>query len=366
MKTKTLIVKIRGGHTGQAIVYVTIAMFFLLAMVAVGVDAGHVYAERRRMQNAADAGALAGASELCFGNPSLWHDKAIEYATTRNGAQAATATKLDYTVTVTATETANMFFAGIIGRPTLHVGAIAAAACGPTTRGCGLWPIGFSTDLWADIKDDCGEVFDIWTGDKDEFLPNCDLCDCSGIITDVGRAWLDFTDAVDPMYPDSCGESTGCGTNELKCWVVDDSDTPIIIPACIPGDTGVKAGVKNEIEERAEATPPGNVVRIPLFDGTCERAPKDNCSGGFNVVSFGCVEAVAWEQNYTLPYKATPTPDPLNTPTPVPPGGNPANCWKGHVVKVAVHCGKDCYSKCGTTVGSTPVPGGVNAVSLIR
>ena len=43
-------------------------MFFvLIGFLALAVDMGNAYVERRRMQNAADAAALAGAREMCLG-----------------------------------------------------------------------------------------------------------------------------------------------------------------------------------------------------------------------------------------------------------------------------------------------------------
>ncbi len=49
---------------GQAIVLMALLMVGLLAFAALAIDGGNTYVERRRAQNAADAGALAGAREL--------------------------------------------------------------------------------------------------------------------------------------------------------------------------------------------------------------------------------------------------------------------------------------------------------------
>ncbi len=49
---------------GQAIIILALAMVALLAFAALAIDGGNTYVERRRAQNAADAGALAGAREL--------------------------------------------------------------------------------------------------------------------------------------------------------------------------------------------------------------------------------------------------------------------------------------------------------------
>lgn len=52
------------GTKGQTLVIVALALFALIALVALAIDGGNLMAERRRMQNAADAAALAGARDL--------------------------------------------------------------------------------------------------------------------------------------------------------------------------------------------------------------------------------------------------------------------------------------------------------------
>ena len=80
------------SEKGATLVYVSLIMVILLAFVALSVDVGFLYAERRHMQNAADAGALAGAWEICFGDSSAWKTTAESYATVNNRAQPADAT----------------------------------------------------------------------------------------------------------------------------------------------------------------------------------------------------------------------------------------------------------------------------------
>src|SRR5581483_2006967 len=46
---------------GQSVVIIALALVALMALMALVVDAGNAYAERRKMQNAVDAGAQAGA-----------------------------------------------------------------------------------------------------------------------------------------------------------------------------------------------------------------------------------------------------------------------------------------------------------------
>ncbi len=49
---------------GASIVLFTVAMFALMAFMALAIDGGNLYVARVELQNAADSGALAGAKGL--------------------------------------------------------------------------------------------------------------------------------------------------------------------------------------------------------------------------------------------------------------------------------------------------------------
>src|SRR5260221_14560547 len=53
------------NRSGQALVLVAIALVALIGFAALAIDVGHAYAQRRQLQNAADAAALAGARLVC-------------------------------------------------------------------------------------------------------------------------------------------------------------------------------------------------------------------------------------------------------------------------------------------------------------
>lgn len=352
---------LNGQEDGQTLVYVALAMVALLAFVALAVDGGHVYAERRRMQNAADAAALAGAYEICFGSAGRVVSTATEYAVDRNGAQSATVTQpTAYQVNVVANETTNTFFAGVIGLNTVDISADAAAACGAATSACGLWPIGFDAGRWDELSQTpCGTPFFVWNGDNDNQQPDCTLyqCDVNGdgvndLVGLEGRTWLDFSDVVDPQYPDPHGcVGSGCGTRELSCNILYGSGSHITLPACIVGVNGTRSATKNDVEARA-----GDVLPLPLYDSRGCQAGR-SCPGGdtYHVTRFGCVVVDPIEpfiQNFELQPL-----DPLDPPSP--------RTWKGPVIKISISC-EECETFCGSTTGGPPVPGGVNSVSLIQ
>ena len=69
-----MLIKLRKGKRAQSLVIVALSATALFGIIALGLDAGRLYFQRRDVQNAADAGALAGAQELL---PSLGNTNTI-------------------------------------------------------------------------------------------------------------------------------------------------------------------------------------------------------------------------------------------------------------------------------------------------
>src|SRR5437868_5025826 len=59
-----MLIKLRRSKKAQSLVIVALSATALFGIIALGLDAGRLYFQRRDVQNAADAGALAGAQEL--------------------------------------------------------------------------------------------------------------------------------------------------------------------------------------------------------------------------------------------------------------------------------------------------------------
>jgi Flp pilus assembly protein TadG len=74
--------RIRRHERGQAIVLMALAMVCICGMLALAVDAGRLYFQRRLMQDAVDAGALAGAQDLVgtVANPNGLANQALYHA----------------------------------------------------------------------------------------------------------------------------------------------------------------------------------------------------------------------------------------------------------------------------------------------
>jgi len=115
---------------GQVIVIFTLAIFALLAMAALILDGGQTYLHRRDAQAAADAGALAGAHEMCAGaGAGAAPATAIHYATVQNSAASATAWIDNGEIFVQAIVPQTSFFAQLFGIHHVDVPALASAGC---------------------------------------------------------------------------------------------------------------------------------------------------------------------------------------------------------------------------------------------
>ena len=76
------------GERGMALTELALLLLALMGSLALVVDIGRAYAERWRMQKAADAAALAGTRALYLGGEVQAQQVAAEYAQ-RNGAENA-------------------------------------------------------------------------------------------------------------------------------------------------------------------------------------------------------------------------------------------------------------------------------------
>ncbi|MGD2147505.1 MAG: hypothetical protein PVH41_12485, partial [Anaerolineae bacterium] len=312
--------------------------------------------ERRRMQNAADAGALAGARELCFGEPSNAEAAALSYATDRNGAEWAVVDVIDnLTVSVEAGETMDTFFAGLIGIQTAEVRAEAAAICGKVIRVCQVWPMAFDASNFD--KQICDQHLILWEDGK----ADCETysCTCSpelggAIPASDGRTWIDFSAVMADGQDDPC-DQTGCGNAELGSRVEGETNkgelcrSYIELPSCAAGDSGVKSS-----SWAAAASQTDTIRIIPLYDpeqSPCvmEDDPGNACGHErYMLVDTGCVRVVGACRLCKM--------------------GETPPCPSGpRVIDVTIACDQEeCNKPCSSAGSEPPGPGDPRAVSLVR
>lgn len=362
---------------GQSLIQVALMLVVLIGFVGLALDGGNLYAERRRMQNAADAGALAGAWAMCKVNdPAAAKAKAAEYMQ-KNGDLDAAVGNVDivgYKVTTHASKPVTPFLPFTFGG-SVNVPANASAACGAANSSCGLWPIAFRQSDWQNFETmgacALGTKIAIWTSDNVNDQPQnqcvigtstkntvCDCYECKDssnkpIILAFGntRSWLDFSQQTNAVT--EAPGSTGCGTNELRDNIEGNPTSLVKIGACVSGISGVRAAAESSVNERS-----GDNVNIVLYDDAPCTAPS--CPGGTprHIASFGCIKVSTpgWEKNFEL--KAKSGAKDVST-------GKALKNAKMNVIWAQMNCNGECETSCGSTDGSPPDPNGVNAANLV-
>jgi len=134
------------AEKGQAITIAVLFMSALLGMMAMAIDLGLFFEDRRHLQNSADAAALAGAAELPW-RPDLAQERARQWAN-NNGVPNAniktievrSTAVLNDTVFVEVEEEFNWIFARVLGRTSEAVSARAAARVGSLSGGHDMMP----------------------------------------------------------------------------------------------------------------------------------------------------------------------------------------------------------------------------------
>jgi Flp pilus assembly protein TadG len=283
---------------GQVIVIVALMMAALLAILALTIDGGLTYFQRRLAQNAADAAALAGARAMCVtggGDPVA---AALDYAA-RNGipdpaTNVAVSTSQAGTVrsvTVTITLPYDTFFAGVIGIEDTQVGALAEAACYPPCA-AGVLPIAWSCtppdvgngsisdscNVFPHDEDGCsyedGDPFYIIadsesieedivclepgedpgeSSDPDLFYVDCDI-DNDGqndveFLSGANRSWLNL-------------DGGASGASEMIDWVRGKNVPDVQVHTWFQGTAGVRDSVYQAVEDYRL----NQNVSIPVFD----------------------------------------------------------------------------------------------------
>jgi hypothetical protein len=211
---------------------VVLSMVALLAMLALTVDGGYAYSQRRRAQNAADAAALAGARVCALGGNDTQVDSAVNQYATANGASAVSWYYLNsqQTVHVDTSLTFATFFASIVGLPQMTAVASAEASVQYISEADCLLPIiarvrefavGQSYTLWADDPEapgnfgwvdwnggspDTGELAaniadpcNSGTWDIAAWVPGCPGVVASSLVRDALSGWTDLHVTI-PFY----------------------------------------------------------------------------------------------------------------------------------------------------------------------
>ena len=277
--------RIKNLEKGQSLVLIAITMVGLIAMTALVIDGGQAYTNRRMAQAAADAGALAGAYELCSGASSAAAITAAETLAMDavNGATSATATISGKEVTVVTAIQQNSFFAQILNINQIDVQASATADCFvPVTATGDVLPFAWlcSEPAVGSTSNDCDWMALNWDS---EFLIIRDggpeITIAYSLSSPINSAHgVDFTsqvvenylyiimdsDSTDSQFGGvhSMGQGNrnwldldggGGGANDLKDWVVNGVSFDINAHTWYPGKPGMMQTVFSKVGDQVDA-----------------------------------------------------------------------------------------------------------------
>jgi Flp pilus assembly protein TadG len=146
------------GHPeqGAAAVVLSLLMIPMIGFAAIAVDVGALYAERARLQVAADAAALAVAADCARGNCGDMTATATAMVTANDAGATAAAPVLQsgpMRVTVNGSDPVQHWFAPVIGHDSTRVTAAATVAWGGPERGTAVLPLTFS---WCEFSQQTG------------------------------------------------------------------------------------------------------------------------------------------------------------------------------------------------------------------
>ena len=143
--------RLTARQPGQALIMVSVMMMVLIGFVALATDTGMIWMNRRSLQNAADAAALAGVQQLPE-DATTATGVACDYATVKNAVPSMTgkigtcASEADVqisqtyypndTIKVTAYKEINPVFGIALGFGSIEIGASATAMVGSIAASC--------------------------------------------------------------------------------------------------------------------------------------------------------------------------------------------------------------------------------------
>lgn len=145
-----------GDERGAAAVLISLLLVPLLGFTALAVDIGAIYAERARLQVAADAAALAVAQDCARGACGDMQATADALVAANAGTATVAPPVLSSNpsrVTVTGSEPTEHWFAPILGIDSTQVSASATVAWGAPGSGTAMLPLTFS---WCEFAQQTG------------------------------------------------------------------------------------------------------------------------------------------------------------------------------------------------------------------
>jgi len=257
----------KGKESGQTLVLVAVLLVGLIAVLALALDGGNIYLQRRRMQNAADAGAIAAARVLALnGTEDEARAAAQEYTVQRNQADSCEITIDASGITVVAYKNAQMVFAPVVGVDQVTATARAAATFEPVSGAKEVAPIAIRN-----FDYEFGAEYTIWDDDTTE-PPD----PTTGSISGSYRGWLN----LDCVYPASCGDP---GADNLKDWMLNGYPDITQVDTWLQGSSGVKTAVVAQAQV-------GQLLNMAVYDDIQDLYPNQSYYHILKIAAFRVTE----------------------------------------------------------------------------
>lgn len=216
---------------GASAVLLSLLLVPMLGFAAIAVDIGALYAEKARLQVAADAAALAVAQDCSRGacGDMLATAQAMITANDGEGSAAYPVLSTDpLSVTVTGSTPTEHWFAPVIGHDSTAVTATATVGWGGPSRGTAVLPLTFS---WCSFEIQTGGGLPSGTTQHTIRLSKTAVDECTGpsgnvvpggfgfLETDAGGC--EVTSAIAQLMVSSPGESppSGCEPEDFAAMV---------------------------------------------------------------------------------------------------------------------------------------------------
>jgi len=190
---------------GQAMVLIGLMIVVIAGMAALSVDVGLLFNERRHLQTAADAGALAGANAYEPSSPSKTAVESQAQTTASQNAPSdaaiqAAANTSDLTVTVTVSRNVDLVFGRVLGFDDFRVGAKAVAQMLPAGMPTeAILPLAFKDPRYDNDGNPCPDADN--DGEVDTGAgPGCLLPEDADIFDDASWEKIDEADGDDDGY----------------------------------------------------------------------------------------------------------------------------------------------------------------------
>jgi Flp pilus assembly protein TadG len=217
------------GERGGSAVHISLLMVPLLGFAAIAVDVGSLYAEKARLQIAADAAALAVARDCARGNCGDMQATAQNLVDANIGGASTAPPVLStapLSVTVTGRKPQQHWFAPVIGHDATAVSATATVAWGAPGGGTAALPLIFS---WCEFLAQTGGGVPTGNTPRTILFPKSSDTGCTGpsnMFVPGGFGWLNTdggntckaTSRVGGVFNSETGNnpSKGCNPADLE------------------------------------------------------------------------------------------------------------------------------------------------------